>query len=174
MGNNSNSIPAHRVQAHDVPPCRLIPWPIAVHWFTNGWLLPTIYPQTESPYCPGSHLRLVGYKDIPVDVDAEGNLCAFPPPELSTGPLLLDPGSGKPHNVILGVLNGDSGTTTCVFAEGSTIDEAFTGVLHALVHLFMDEVRDPEVIDEFARFAIEHFPNILDQQEALHRLIEAL
>lgn len=157
-------------------------WPIAVHWFINGWLLPGVIPQGESSYCPGSHGRLVLDANVETSVSDDGAFTVrfgcdgeytaqFPskPPGLS---LIGNPLGDPPVNIVVVIQTDDA--FEVAFLEGVDAIDARDRALAFITDMFLLELGGPDQAMEYVRFAIQMHPglrNLATCLEAVNKML---
>jgi hypothetical protein len=152
-------------------------WPIAFHWFANGWTLPEFIENIlgkASPYIPGSHGRIVIATDARL-IRASDGRCQLKVPKLAVPfDLKVDNpkiGTGT-YNFVVAIRTEDC-IETWLLESNSSIEETISAALSVIVGEFLREMGTPEATLEFARFAAEHYPVLLNQDAVLQAFLMA-
>lgn len=150
-------------------------WPMAVHWFVNGWMLPEAMIagiEYESSYIPGSHARLLAGVDVPVVRGSDGT-CWIALANTSLLFEIADPAIGSAeHNFMVSIRSEDS-IEILITEVQTSLENAIAQSIEFIVDAFLREMGGVDEAMEFIEFAAEHYPKLLDQEVVLQAFLEA-
>jgi len=147
-------------------------WPMAVHWFANGWMLPEAMDaelwDPESACIPGSHSRLIVAADVLVSQGANGDQC-IDIPHLGTTFVIdseEDMAGTAPYRFVVAIKTEDD-VDLCFLESKVSMDGVIFKALTIITEVFLREMGGPDEASEYIEFAAEHFPGLLNTDAAL-------
>jgi hypothetical protein len=155
--------------------------PIAIHWFVNGWVLPDAIDagliSKDSSYMPGSHNRLIAGAGVRLMRDATGELPVDVPHQDYVLALGDDGHKAKigelPYKVMVAIRT-ETELNVWIVGSHKSMKAAVANAIDSIADAFLIELGGTAQAMEFANFAIEHYPGLLDADAAFQAFCTAV